>query len=99
MAWEYKGNNQYQWYLNGEPITTTSYRTPKAPIFTGQLNIGGAQCSDSATSASKFDQYGSISDFRIYRTALTDEQVAELYKVGGSIDNHGNAHCYEVIEN
>jgi hypothetical protein len=41
---------------------------------------------------------GSISDFRIYRTALTDEQVAELYKVGGSIDNHGNAHCYELNE-
>jgi hypothetical protein len=41
---------------------------------------------------------GSISDFRIYRTALTDEQVAELYKVGGSIDNHGNAHCYELME-
>lgn len=41
---------------------------------------------------------GMLSDFRIYRTALNANQVSQLYHVAGSIDNHGNAHSYELIE-
>lgn len=42
---------------------------------------------------------GYVSDVRIYATALSAEQVKELYNVGGSVDNKGNVFTYELKEN
>ena len=39
-----------------------------------------------------------ISDFRIYATALTPQQVQELYNVSATIDNKGNIHARELVE-
>ena len=39
-----------------------------------------------------------ISDFRIYGTALSPEDVLELYHTPASIDNHGNFYCGEIKE-
>lgn len=39
-----------------------------------------------------------ISDFRIYATALTPQQVQELYNVSTTIDNKGNIHARELVE-
>ena len=77
-------------YKNGELFSTNT---------TGGSALNSNMVLNKVGSNNNANFNGSISDFRIYRTALTDEQVRELYKVGGSIDNHGNAHCYEVIEN
>lgn len=41
---------------------------------------------------------GYISDFRIYATELTDEQILELYNISASIDNKGNIHTRELVE-
>lgn len=41
---------------------------------------------------------GSISDFRMYVTPLTDNDIKELYSVGSSIDNNGNLMCYMANE-
>lgn len=41
---------------------------------------------------------GSISDFRMYVTPLTDNDVMNLYSTSTSVDNFGNLHCYEVDE-
>lgn len=41
---------------------------------------------------------GYISDYREYATALSAEDVLELYQTSGSIDNQGNAYAREVIE-
>ena len=40
----------------------------------------------------------SISDFRIYATALTETQVKELYNTSATIDNLGNGYAREEIE-
>lgn len=42
---------------------------------------------------------GQLSDFRIYATALDNQTIEELYKVGASVDNNGNLMLSgEVIE-
>ena len=41
---------------------------------------------------------GLISDFRIYATALTADQILELYHTSGSIDNNGNIYARELVE-
>ena len=41
---------------------------------------------------------GLISDFRIYKTALTAEQIKELYDTSATIDKDGNIYAREVIE-
>ena len=38
------------------------------------------------------------SDFRFYVTALSDEDILELYHTGQSIDNENNLYAYEVTE-
>lgn len=40
----------------------------------------------------------SISDFRIYCTALTEKQIKELYDTSAAIDKSGNIYAREVIE-
>lgn len=40
----------------------------------------------------------SISDFRIYATALSAEDILQLYQVSGKIDNKKNLHCFELEE-
>ena len=42
---------------------------------------------------------GQVSDFRLYSTALSAEDIAELYHTGASVDNHGNFFCGELKEN
>ena len=44
----------------------------------------------------KYDGY--ISDFHIYCTALSAEDVKALYEVGAKVDNKGNWHTYEFVE-
>lgn len=53
----------------------------------------------------KINSYGSswplkgfLSDFRIYATALTDDQILELYNTSATIDNKGNIYARELVE-
>lgn len=40
-----------------------------------------------------------ISDFRIYTTVLSEEQILELYHTSATIDKNGNVYAREYIEN
>lgn len=75
-------------YINGElKITGTSTNIPSGNYFIGAWNTSSQQNYD-----------GNISDFRIYATALTEEQVLELYNTSASIDNNGNVYARELVE-
>ena len=50
----------------------------------------------SPSSTNKFS--GKLSDFRIYGTALSNEDILELYQSAGAIDNKNNVYCYEFNE-
>lgn len=45
---------------------------------------------------SRFD--GKMSDFRIYATALSEEDIADLYHIPANIDNLGGIHGFEFVE-
>lgn len=85
-----------QWYVNGSAVGN--------PVtYTTRTNIpNGVQCSigDSYTgtnwSGTVFN--GNLSDFRIYATALSADDVKELYEVSGSVSKGNSVHAYEFIE-
>ena len=41
---------------------------------------------------------GQISDFRAFATALSADDIKQLYEAGTSIDNKGMLHTYELVE-
>ena len=47
---------------------------------------------------SYFPFVGSISDVRLYATALSAEDILTMYKTSGIIDNKGNVYAYEFKE-
>ena len=87
-------------YIDGKLDNTLSAYSTKTPIFYNSTNtifIGAeAQGNMSPLSTNKFS--GNLSDFRIYGTALSNEDILELYKSSGSIDNKGNVFTGEYIE-
>jgi hypothetical protein len=49
-------------------------------------------------SSSLYPYYGSLSDFRIYATALSAEDILDLYKTYASVDSEYNFYTYELNE-
>ena len=80
-------NQTYQWYLNGVPVTTSIYGTFKAPTFSSLISIGGNTSGDMKGSSSDYRQYGALSDFRIYTTALSADDIKELYNTSCIINS------------
>ena len=80
-------NQTYQWYLNGVPVTTSISGTFKAPTFSSPISIGGNTSGDMKGSISDYRQYGALSDFRIYSTALSADDIKELYDVSCIINS------------
>ena len=82
-------------YVNG--ISKSSVNAGTLSKSNNYATIGLSSASDATPSGNPFN--GKISDVRIYATALSADDVKELYNVGASIDKNGNMHCYELIEN
>ena len=75
-------------YQNGECVDTKDRTSTGDSIRTNYVNSN--QIGNSLRAY--------LSDVRLYVTALTDNQIKELYNTSGSIDNKGNFYIREVIE-
>ena len=81
------GTNEL-YYVNGELQKTIEKKAmPNSNYWIG------AWASDTGQ-----NYKGLISDFRVYATALSDDDVLALYNLGGSLDSNGTFHTYEYVE-
>ena len=88
----YNGQTAYL-YKDGIQQTSTAFSASKTlgnftKILIGHSRAGGVHRK----------MLGKYSDFRIYTTALTAEQVKELYDTSATIDKDGNVYAREVQE-
>lgn len=83
-----------KWYINGEEktLTTNTYTGTTLPIT--DLTIGNSYTGTSWNTK----RYGNLSDFRLYATALSTEDIAELYHSAVIVDNTGKNYAYEYFE-
>lgn len=88
LVWLYDGKN-IKFYIDGELDFTS-------PDYTGALEASddptliGAEMSGATGSEPMNCMLGLIDDIRVYATALSDEDIKELYQTRASIDSQGN---------
>ncbi len=80
--------SEAKFYINGElKITGSAGTIPSGNYFIGAWNTSSQQ-----------NYKGKISDFRLYSTVLSVEDIQELYNVSASVDKNGNMYAYEFKE-
>lgn len=88
-------------YVDGEKVDEKVSSQPnlikynsKNTIFVG-AEAGG---STTAPASATYGIIGNISDYRVYCTPLSDDDIAELYRTSAKIDKLGNVHALEFEE-
>lgn len=80
--------SETKFYINGElKITGSAGTIPSGNYFIGAWRTSSEQ-----------NYKGKISDFRLYSTVLSAEDIKMLYSTSASIDKNGNMHAYEFKE-
>lgn len=87
-------------YIDGVHQGTSSTLSSKTPVFynSGNSIFIGAEAGASGTSAGGQYFLGNISDVRIYGTALSAEDISDLYKNAASLHKNGTLFGYEFKE-
>lgn len=87
-------------YIDGELDTTTQAATTKTTIGYNSTNslFIHAEATGSATTPSTGYKACKMSDARVYATALSEEDIKELYNTAAMIDNGNNTYAYDFIE-
>jgi hypothetical protein len=85
-------------YVDGE-IDSTANTGSSNPIAYHASNVVwiGGEATGSSTAGSN-GMAGYFSDFRIYATALSADDILELYHTSAKIDNLGGVHTFELVE-
>lgn len=90
-------NQRFGIYIDGvnekETLTTES---GLIEYISNRLIIAGEAGSGATPESTLY--VGGISDVRIYATALSADDIADLYKAAAKIDNNKNFHIYEIVE-
>lgn len=83
-----RNTSETKFYINGElKITGSAGTIPSGNYFIGAWNTSSQQ-----------NYKGKISDFRLYSTVLSVEDIKTLYNTSASIDKNGNMYAYEFKE-
>ena len=83
-----RNTSEAKFYINGElKITGSAGTIPSGNYFIGAWNTSSQQ-----------NYKGRISDFRLYSTVLSVEDIKELYNISASVDKNGNMYAYEFKE-
>ena len=87
-----------KYYIDGQLEGSSSTASSKLAITYNANNniIIGAEATSSTATTPYFD--GKISDVRIYATALSADDIKDLYSLGGRVDNLKNFHTPKIIE-
>ena len=80
--------SEAKFYINGElKITGSAGTIPSGNYFIGAWNTSSQQ-----------NYKGRISDFTLYSTVLSEEDIKMLYNTSASVDKNGNMYAYEFKE-
>ena len=83
-----RNTSETKFYINGElKITGSAGSIPPGSYFIGSWKTSNEQ-----------NYKGKISDFRLYSTVLSVDDIKTLYNTSASIDKNGNMYAYEFKE-
>lgn len=87
-------------YIDGEEkgsiVCSTTHKDIK--YHASNVIFIGAEAANNVNTPANNNYIGNISDYRIYCTALSADDIKALYEDVGYIDNQGNFHVYEYSE-
>lgn len=81
-----------KWYINGEEQELSKNSLTSSHLTINNLTIGNSYTGSTWDTT----QAGIISDFRVYVTALTEEDIKELYQTTMTIDDNNNLYAREL---
>ena len=96
----YGDGSWHHFAISGDGTTTKLYIDGefKANAKTYKGVTGTSLYFNGWDSSTSYNFSGSLSDFRLYATALSADDIKELYQTASSIDKSGNLFGYEFVE-